>query len=76
MLGPLLLLAFINDLPSSVRHSSVILLSNDAAIYSGKSCIEIQKKIDKDLALIKRWLNYHRLTLNITKSKFVVVGGK
>ena len=32
--------------------------------------------MNEDLALVKKWLNDHRLTLNITKSKFVVVGGK
>ena len=32
--------------------------------------------MNEDLALVKKWLNDHRLTLNITKSKFVVVGGR
>ena len=51
--------------------------SDDTAIYySGKSFIEIQNKINEDLAHVKRWLNDHRLTLNIEKSKFVVVEGK
>ena len=77
VLGPLLFLVFINDLPRSVTHSNVILFADDTAIYySGKNCIEIQNKINEDLALVKRWLNEHHLTLNIAKSKFVVVGGK
>ena len=77
MLGPLLFLVFINDLPQSVTHSNVILFPDDIAIYfSGKNCIEIQNKINEDLALVKRWLNDHRLTLNMAKSEFVVVGGK
>ena len=32
--------------------------------------------MNEDLALVKKWLNDQRLTLNISKSKFVVVGGK
>ena len=77
MLGPLLFLVFINDLSRSVAHSNVILFADYTAIYySGKRCIEIQNKISEDLALVKRWLNVHRLTMIIAKSKFVVVEGK
>ena len=32
--------------------------------------------MNEDLALVKKWLNDNRLTLNITKSKFVLVGEK
>ena len=32
--------------------------------------------MNEDLALVKKWLNDNRLTLNMTKSKFVWVGGK
>ena len=77
VLGPLLFLVFINDLPLSVKHSNTILFADDTAIYySGKNCNEIQNMMNEDLALVKKWLNDHRLTLNISKSKFVVVGGK
>ena len=77
VLGPLLFLVFINDLPLSLKYSNTILFADDSVIYySGKNCNEIQNKMNEDLALVKEWLNDHRLTLNITKSKFVVVGGK
>ena len=53
------------------------MFADDTAIYySGKGCIEIKNKINEDLALVRRWLNDDRLTLNIAKSKLVVVGGK
>ena len=32
--------------------------------------------MNDDLALVKKWLNDHQLTVDITKSKFVVVRGK
>ena len=49
---------------------------NTGIYYSWKSCNEIQDKMNEDLVLVKKWLNDHRLTLSIAKSKFVVVGGK
>ena len=71
------LLVFINDLPLSLKYSNTILFADDSVIYySGKNCNELQNEMNEDLALVKEWLNDHRLTLNITKSKFVVVGGK
>ena len=77
VLGSLLFLVFINDLLLSVKYSNTILFADDAAIYYlGKTCNEIQNKLNEDLALVKKWLNDHQLTLNITKSQFVVVGGK
>ena len=77
VLGPLLFLVFINNLPLSVKYSNKILFADDTAIYcSRKNCNEIQNKMNEDLALVKKWLNDNRLTLNVTKSKFVLVGGK
>ena len=77
VLGPLLLLVFIYDLLLSVKYSKTILFADNTAIYySGKNSTEIQNKMKEDLVLVKKWLNDHRLTLNITKSKSVVVGGK
>ena len=77
VLGPLLFLVFINDLPLSVKYSNTILFANDTVIYySGKSCNEIQDKMNEDLAVVKKWLNDQRLTLNIAKSKLFLVGGK
>ena len=32
--------------------------------------------MNEDLVLMKKWLNDHRLKVNIRKSNFVVVGGK
>ena len=68
-LVPFLFLVSINDLARSVTHSNFILFADDTAIYySGKSCIEIQNKINKHLVLVKRWLNDDHWTLNIEKS--------
>ena len=70
-------LVFINDLPLSLKYSNTILFADDTAIYyAGKNCNEIQNKLNEDLGLVKKWLNDDRLTLSITLSKFVVVGGK
>eukprot|EP00112_Aurelia_sp_Birch-Aquarium-sp1_P001440 Seg1155.1 transcript_id=Seg1155.1/GoldUCD/mRNA.D3Y31 product="hypothetical protein" protein_id=Seg1155.1/GoldUCD/D3Y31 len=60
--------------PNNWKLAKVVALFKSG--YKRKNCNEIQNKMNEDLALVKKWLNDHRLTLNITKSKFVVVGGK
>ena len=50
VLGPLLFLVFINDLPLLVKYSNTILFADDTAIYySGKSYNEIQDKVNEVL---------------------------
>ncbi len=75
ILGPLLFSIFINDLPSVVKQSQVILYADDTAlIYSGKTNTEISKVLNSELTAIKQWLDNSKLTLNIKKSKSMLIG--
>ena len=76
VLGPLLFLVYINDLTERLNHSVASLFADDTAIYcSATSTQELQRKLNEDLCGVKDWLNSHKLTLNTTKSKFMVIGG-
>ena len=75
ILGPLLFIIYINDMPSIVKHGKVILYADDTLLYySSNSAREIEKYVNEDLHLICRWLNENLLTLNCAKSKFVLFG--
>ena len=75
ILGPLLFIIYINDMPSIVKHCKVILYADDTLLYySSNSAREIEKYVNEDLHLICRWLNENLLTLNCAKSKFVLFG--
>ena len=57
ILGPLLFIIYINDMPSIVKHCKVILYADDTLLYySSNSAREIE-----DLHLICRWLNENLL---------------
>ena len=76
VLGPLLFLVYINDLTERLNHSVASLFADDTAIYcSATSTQELQRKLNEDLCGIKDLLNSHKLALNTTKSKFMVIGG-
>ena len=66
VLDPLLVLVFINDLPQLIKHSNTILFADDTVIYYSRKCsIEMHEKINENLLLVKKWLNDHRLMLNV-----------
>ena len=67
ILGPLLFLLYINDLPINVRHSKIALFADDAKcvknVKSVASCIELQSDLDSIFSSSQKW----RMIFNITK---------
>lgn len=75
ILGPLLFSIYINDLPTCLKHTSVPLFADDTALYCCvKSSSDLQQMLNEDLASVAKWLNDHKLTLNVAKSKYMIIG--
>ncbi len=55
VLGPILFLAFINDLPDYVSHSQVRLFADDTILYLTVSSTEDCLTLQEDLHNLKRW---------------------
>jgi hypothetical protein len=73
ILGPLLFLIFINDLPQCLNNCKSILYADDTLLYySAKSTTELEAKINADLQSLSHWLNNNLLTLNYEKTKFMI----
>ena len=68
VLGPILFLAFLNDLPNCVK-SKVRLFADDTVIYlivkSADDCIQLQK----DLQSLEKWEKVWKMEFNIAKCK-------
>ena len=78
ILGPLLFLVYINGIQFELQHSKMTMLADDMAFYCHEnSPTNLQSKLNADLAAVTSWLHDNKLlTLNVTKSKFMVIGGR
>ena len=73
ILGPLLFLIYINDMHRSVKYSLVHHFADDTNLLcSDKSPYLLKKKLNTDLKLIFQWLCANRLSLNVTKTEFII----
>ena len=73
VLGPLLFLVYINDLPRSVRRLSSILFADDTTLhFSHKNIYSLCDSLTADLTHVKNWLLANKLTLNERKTYFII----
>jgi len=55
VLGPILFLAYINDLPECLKYSKVRLFADDAIVYKTIKCPEDQYKLQSDIHNLEKW---------------------
>ena len=75
ILGPLLFLLYINDLPNCLVNSEPLMYADDTHLTHASNSIEdIECTLNRDLANVSDWLKANKLTLNETKTEFMVIG--
>ena len=75
ILGPLLFLVYINELPAVIEHSEVSLYADDTVLYCfSKEPHQLESKLNADLYNVAMWLKANKLTLNLTKTKSMLIG--
>ena len=73
VLGPLLFLLYINDLPNSINHSQTCLFADDTSLlFSDKNLEVIENRVNIDLDLLQNWLNANKIALNATKTEAIL----
>ena len=73
VLGPLLFLIYINDISRTSNLLKFHLCADDTSIfYSDKDVNHIEKVVYEEICLVPQWLSANKLSLNVTKSSFVI----
>ena len=72
ILGALLFIIYINDMPNVVRNCKIVLYADDTLIYAeGKDADECKYKSTCDIEHITVWLKMNKLKLNEQKTKLM-----
>ncbi|RUA05612.1 MAG: hypothetical protein DSY43_04240 [Gammaproteobacteria bacterium] len=77
IIGPLLFLIYINDLPGCLTHSIPNMYADDTNITSGDFDVNtIETLINNDLDTLCGWLQANRLSLNVIKSEYMIIASR
>jgi len=73
ILGPILFLLYVNDLPNVSSATIPILFADDTNLFfKGKSFTDIYELINSELSKIYEWILCNKLSLNIAKTNFMI----
>ena len=76
ILGPLLFLIYINDLPISVTCKLLLYADDSALLVRGKDASIIASTLSKNLSSCKNWLVDNKLSLHLGKTEAILFGTK
>ena len=77
VLGPLLFLVYINDIHKAGLKGDLTLYADDTSLfYSGKSIASIAEQAQVDLDLLHTWLQSNLLTVNTSKTNYIIFAAK
>ena len=78
ILGPLLFIAYINDLPQHVSpNTTVSMYADDTAMYATcKNVNELNRVLNNDLCNVSKWLARNKLSLNVAKTELIILGSR
>ena len=73
ILGPLLFLLYINDLANVSDKLFSVLFADDTNVFvSGKNINDLVSTLNCELSKLVSWLNCNKLSLNLTKTNFML----
>ena len=71
ILGPLLFVIFMNDLPSVIENCNVNLYSDDTTIYFSSK--DPQEVLEAELGAVAHWIKRNQLKMNVSKTQLMVL---
>ena len=72
ILGPLLFLIYVNDLPLSVTSPIILFADDTSVIIKAKSSTTLHNEISNTLSIMEDWFAANKLSINANKSKLML----
>ena len=76
VLGPLLFLCYVNDMPISVNCKLLLYADDSALLVDGKDPSEIADKLSSELESCQQWLIDNKLSLHLGKTETILFGSR
>ena len=71
VLGPILFLIFINDLPNAMKILTVLFADDTAMVKEGTDMEELARQLEQELETATEWFRANKLSLNVKKTKLI-----
>ena len=76
-LGPILFLLYINDFGSALNEIKYIQFADDTTLFNSYNDInDLNIKINLELSKIYKWLTVNKLSLNVSKTKYMIISNR
>ena len=77
IIGSILCLIYINDLPNCLATACAKMFADDTNIsIPGRTLADLKPMINSELANLNCWLKANRLSLNVAKTEFMIIGSR
>jgi Reverse transcriptase (RNA-dependent DNA polymerase) len=72
ILGPILFLCFINDLPNCIEMLALLFADDTACLLSGPELNPLILKANKELQKLSMWFRANKMAVNVSKTKYII----
>ena len=75
ILGPLLFIIYMNDLPAFIREANITMYADDTSLHrTFRTSHELKEEIIPAFSKVCKWLINNKLSLNTVKTEFMIIG--